>query len=246
MYMQNATRFLKSLEEKGLSPVEEAVYRKLLDAEHDAALIPKTKDEEQKALYFAHLKVGERCPQDVTGICSDSVVEPSVVVDTIGNEQVPYHQRITVQWFGRNQSVEFTPLQFRFELVTKIDDIHWMRVPEKFRVAFIGQIKDWPNAEAVPGILNAMQGCTAESYAAWVWTDYYTTASMHGEVPASFLCQVICLGNPSVGAIFPKTHTNTKPLDEITSALIKKQRQQERDPFTREDASWDRDFYLEA
>ncbi len=227
MPLLNAAQLLERALDKGLSPAEEAVYRKLLGLDYEAKLIPAGRDDEGKALSIAYLKLGERCPEDVTGICPDNVPEASVVIDTVGNDRIPYHQRVTVQWFGKTSAADFEPLQFRFELMAKIDDIHWMGAPQNFRVAFIGQIKDWPKPEAIPGIIAAISGNTAESYVAWLWTDYYTVASVHGEVPASFLFPVICLGNPNVGAIFPKTYINTKALDEATSRVLQRQRSRE-------------------
>lgn len=159
--------------------------------------------------YLATLSLGAVMSSSSAAVVDDrllrpahSVCERKVEVPTISVEEKDGRRTVVVQWFGKASSAELKKDdQFLFPFTTGVDAIQWFGHPEQFRVSFLGQIKNWPNPEAIPQLL---EGFKSED--AWVFmvaSSLYSRKTQRGVVCACFMGAIVMLGDPNVGVITP-------------------------------------------
>jgi hypothetical protein len=107
---------------------------------------------------------------------------------------------------------------FHFDLTAPPSDVHWFGSPEEFKVAFIGQIKDWPNKDAISELMERCQG-DLNTWIAWfvnsaITMNYAPQGMPESLGPASFTTSVVILADEACGVIIPNTYMNL----EVASA----------------------------
>lgn len=142
--------------------------------------------------------------------------QPRVIVESSLEEG--YDDVVCIQWRGYldNEDRELPKDigQFHFPLRTYPKDARWFGQPETFQVAFVGQIKDWPNQEAIPAIMEAYR-LNEEGWIVWVLNQSilleYETGNDPADKrlgPASFVYEAVLLADQACGVIFPEKYTN--------------------------------------
>lgn len=131
-------------------------------------------------------------------VCRVNVEHPTILVEEQLGRKV-----VLVQWFGEAWNTDLGTSQFLFPLTMKFDDARWLREPELFRVAFMDQVKNWPNKDAISAIAHGLQN-GEETWVIWVVSSYYAQRTTAGIRCASFMCGLVMLGDPNVGVITPK------------------------------------------
>lgn len=191
---------------KGLTPPEEAAYRKFSGVSHDASILPKDTND---LLTRVYLKLTPHCPKDVTGVTPWNVQRPTIVEDVATREtdelKIP---RVCIQWGGRTRHrLIDSDFQFRFELFgIGTESPVWLVSPHRYQVLFVGRVSEWPILETKPLAIRTCKG--KDGVVVWVGCLNPNSFKASG-----FATQIVCLGNPNVGAIEPRCYENIQALD---------------------------------
>jgi hypothetical protein len=155
--------------------------------------------------YGEMIASGEIKPQHK--ICETSVEAPTISVTNIGpeGEEVP---TVCVQWFGETRHALPKKPQFLFSVLSKPDAIQWMGHPELFKVAFLGQVKDWPNPSVAQAVADLMTDGDLKGWVIYLCSHHYHQQYPQGTGPGSFAMAIALLGDPNVGVITPQSFTN--------------------------------------
>ncbi len=150
-------------------------------------------------------------PEICTGM--SSVTIPTIrVVPKLRDEG----KEVVVQWFGRSEALGwmvqsfgdeaskvFEAAQFHFPVHVAVDNIRWMGEPEEFQVIFIGQLKDWPNEEAISHFK-----LPPETWMLYITATHYTVRQPDGNTgpPMFAIPLTIMLVDRVYGVITPKPY----------------------------------------
>lgn len=144
--------------------------------------------------------------------CKEIVEVPTISVVKLGEQKTG---TLVVQWWGEADRLQ-EESQFLFPIIADPDAIHWMNHPEWFRVAFLGQVKDWPSPKALPSIAQLVKG-NVERWVILLTSSHIGVNFSNGFVgPAAYVCQVVLLLDPVVGLVTPRPYCNPKVLLEET------------------------------
>src|SRR3989344_3946204 len=89
--------------------------------------------------------------QPLHQICKENVGKPTLLRRK-ENDGV----EVSLQWFGESESFDLSGMQFHFPINTEIATLFFK--PENFEVIMIGPIKNWPNKEAIPHLVEQVGG----------------------------------------------------------------------------------------
>ncbi|PCI20319.1 hypothetical protein COB64_02230 [Candidatus Wolfebacteria bacterium] len=87
--------------------------------------------------------------QPLHKVCSENVEIPTLIQDNNNTE-------VSLQWFGGSEYFDLSGMQFSFPLNTNLEAFYFH--PEKFEIIMIGPVKNWPNPEAIPGLIEDLGG----------------------------------------------------------------------------------------
>ena len=130
--------------------------------------------------------------------CETLVEVPTIVVLPPFGEQT--QPSVCVQWFGKAEDDRMPEgSQFNFQLMVAHDNINWFGHPERFRVAFLGQVKDWPKPEAAQATADAITEGNLEGWVIWVVSSIAGMKYESGIGPASIAFFSACsMSIPSI------------------------------------------------
>jgi len=120
---------------------------------------------------------------------------------------------MSIQWFGQAEVPLPEESQFLFPVLTDDKAIEWVGKPNRFRVVFLGQIKDWPKPETIQSMVEAMKG-DLETWIVWLVSSIVGMEHSDGIGPASYAVKIALLGDGNCGIITPKPYTNMEVLAE--------------------------------
>jgi len=160
---------------------------------------------------------GELKPEHA--ICATNVEAPAISVIELDmqGKKIP---TVSVQWYGQVKRQDEMPLppdcQFQFSIMAAANDIHWALHPERFRVAFLGPVKDWPNDDPVvrQKIADRLTEGSLEGWVIYVCSHHYhLRGDGDGSNPGTFAVTIALLGDPTFGIISPRPFTDLSVLD---------------------------------
>jgi hypothetical protein len=141
------------------------------------------------------------------------MVTPTVGVPTITVRDLPVEggvprRTICIQWFGKADHCELPPeAQFLFEPQCPHDECHWYGAPEKFRVVFLGPVREWPKPEVAERVAELVTAGNLDTYVVWIVSaDFPLRHETAIWAPASFMVPLVLLGDPNCGVIMPVTY----------------------------------------
>jgi hypothetical protein len=145
-------------------------------------------------------------------VCRVNVPQPRISVLQECDREV-----VVVQWFGEVSGEQLGDHQFAFELSLPMSDIRWFGYPERFRVAYIGPVEDWPNREGAEEFLRGVQ---AGTWVIWVVSSMYTLSTPAGPRCGSLVSGLVRLADPNLGVINPLRFWDEKvPAEEQARAV---------------------------
>src|SRR5688500_2631937 len=77
-------------------------------------------------------------------------------------------EEVVTQWFGDSSDCDVSGMQFFFPLPLSQDAMEWRGNPELFTTVMLGQIKDWPNPDAVRSLAHALARGSTDAWIIWV------------------------------------------------------------------------------
>lgn len=125
-----------------------------------------------------------------------------------------------IRWFGQAEVPLPEDSQFLFPVLAKT--IGWFFKPDRSRVVFLGQIKDWPKPEAIQLMVEAMKG-DLETWIVWLVSSFVGMEYDDGIGPASFVFKIPLLGDGNCGTIAPRSYTSMKVLAEENAKIAARQ-----------------------
>lgn len=138
----------------------------------------------------------------------------NVAVPTV----VPYPP-MHIRWFGQAEVPLPEESQFLFPVLADDKAIEWFGKPNRFRIVFLGQIKDWPKPEAIQLMVEAMKG-DLETWIVWLVSSIVGMEHSDGIGPASYAVKIALLGDGNCGIITPKPYTNMEVLAEENARVV--------------------------
>ena len=120
-----------------------------------------------------------------------------------------------IQWYGQSDS-PYLPkdAQFFFDTGWKPDDPIWVGDPSSFRVVFIGQIKHWPNPDAIQPLIED-SGWSPETTVVWLMSPICVSPGR----PSSSIRGVVVLGDPICGVIEPRLYCDMSVRDAVMESM---------------------------
>lgn len=137
-----------------------------------------------------------------------NVAVPTMVLDP------PIH----IRWFGQAEVLLPKDSQFLFPVLADEEAIEWFGKPDRFRVVFLGQIKDWPRPEAIQLMVEAMKG-DPETWIGWLVSSFIGMEHSDGIGPASYAVKIALLADGNCGIITPRPYTNMEVLAEENAKI---------------------------
>jgi len=149
--------------------------------------------------------------------CETAVEVPTILVEPPWGEQtVP---TVCVQWFGQAGVKMPEGSQFNFPLMASHDHVGWFGHPERFRVAFLDQVKNWPKPETAQATADAVAEGNVDAWIIWVVSSIAGMAYENAEGPVSFAAPLILLGDPNCGPITPQPYLDMGVVAEEAGKL---------------------------
>jgi hypothetical protein len=153
-------------------------------------------------------------------IATENVEVPTVLVKTLrayGGDQTV--TGVHLQWFGQSMPRQVPRgSQFFFPLNRQAGDICWQGKLETFRVAFVGQLKDWPNPAAAQSIADSIGHGSLDGWVVYLVSGevvVFRPPDPGQREPTSFLLPLpVMLADPNCGIITPKPYDNRAVVDE--------------------------------
>jgi len=156
-------------------------------------------------------------------ICDFNVEIPTVhlvnkiridATNTAHPKQTSNAIEMNIQWFGQAEVLLPEKSQFLFLVLADPEGIEWMGHPERFRVVFLDQVKNWPKPEKARITAEAIANGDMEAWIAWLVSSFIGMRHSDGIGPASYAVPVVLLADGNCGIITPQPYTNMKVLEE--------------------------------
>jgi hypothetical protein len=143
-------------------------------------------------------------------IIEQNVETPIVVIDRDPRREEP---AMCIQWFGEASTVRLPDgCQFYFDVLVDPNDIMWEDQQESFRVAFLGQVKNWDPPATAPVIAKMITKGDLEAYVALLSSPQVTIPETL--MPATFAVPVVILVDGNVW-IVPQEFKNITIMDDV-------------------------------
>ena len=132
----------------------------------------------------------------------EKVPYPKVLLEDLLPEPEPKEKEpiVFIQWGGDYEPSNICGWQFRFPVCCSAKKIKLE--PDKFRVVYLGQIKQWQEESMRAEALLAFK--EKEKYIVYLISSHFPVQYKNGLEPTSFIAEVMLIGDPNVGAIKPE------------------------------------------
>ena len=133
-------------------------------------------------------------------ICADKVSMPTINIWSAKGEM---NETVVLQWTGvYDEPGNIFRYQFEFPILMPSNE--YGNSISSFLIAFVGQIKEWPNKDQRMGMASCFNDSQMEKYVAHLISAQHSKKYDDGSIgPASFIAGVALLGDPNVGVIKP-------------------------------------------
>jgi len=125
---------------------------------------------------------------------------------------------VHLQWFGMSTPPTPDDAQFFFPINKSIDDKIWQDKLETFRVAFVGQLKDWPNLAAAESIADQISHKSLEGWVIYIVSGEVVVNLLndpnYGIMSSIVLPLNVMLADPYYGPITPRPYQDFTIIDQ--------------------------------
>lgn len=155
----------------------------------------------------------------ITEVCERPVTIPTVT----GTFILEHDRRVkipAVQWFGQaDEMVDGLQFAFPINIPEWARDLSILAArPDWYKVAFLGQIKDWSIPDVAEELAQSMANGDADAWIAWLLAPGH--ASIEQPQGLSDAVQLVLSADPNVNIISPQPYVNLNVVDETLNARV--------------------------
>jgi hypothetical protein len=133
-------------------------------------------------------------------ICTEKVFRPKIRMEKILDDET-----VVVQWTGDYHQENIFEYQFNFPIAASLEK--YKNDMSSLYVIFIGQIKYWPDQRQVASMAKNFDDSKMEKCIVYLMSANHAQEYGDGSIgPASFIVEVVLLGDPNVGVIRPRRY----------------------------------------
>lgn len=147
------------------------------------------------------------------------VAEKNVDVPTLVMAPVGECKRMIpcVQWTGKADMLTDPDIKLQFFFSFMIKETLFTHESDirDWRVVFLGQVKDWPNQNAIQDMAKSVGGDSPETWIIWAMNPKKAYFGQDTPIPHSVCFTISLLGDPTVGIITPELYSDLRVRDEV-------------------------------